>query len=917
MPMPSPARRGPGICAILVLTALASAVLTGAGALAWLDRMTLAARQAAAPRPATGAFVFVAIDKASLDEVGVWPWPRRMHGEIIDRLAEAGVSEIYLDIDFSAHAPDPAEDAALAAALDRAGGRVTLAAFLQRAAVDDAALAASLPVDLLRERAWIGTVNVRPGPDGRIRDFGYGERLGGEEVPSMPALMSGRLGPAGTAFAIDYGIRAETVPMLSAAAVLRGAFDPAQVAGRIAVLGASAVELRDIFMTPVQGALPGALIQILAAETLAQDRTRPRPGPFGPLALVAAIFAACCGSGLAGAFRARLGLGIGLGIGIEALGFAAYAAQGLDLPTAPATAFLAGALVLMALAELDLRKWLFRRARAEADNAMRVIEQVFLDSAEAILVLAPGGAVLRQSRTAEALFDLGGLDPAAAGACLPEAIRAAVRAALAEGGSARAFEIDTPDAAGAPRLLDCVVTPSRLVAPDGTGQEGAVATVLARDVTEVRRHAQRLDELARFDELTGAARRGEFLAQLEAALDASGPARGPLAVFVLGLRRLSAINATLGRSVGDAVAVAAAQRLAALGLGPVGRIDGGTFALYAEAGDAAASAARLSAELHRPYAVGGASVQIGAQIGYAVIGPKDAATAAQAMARAECALDAARGAAAVALFDPATAERVARAQRIEAALWTAIERGEIFVVYQPQVDLRDGRLLGAEALVRWRHPELGLVSPVEMIPIAEANGFIDRLGRHVLETACREARGWPEDLTVAVNLSPAQFRRTDVPAMVAAALREARLPAARLQLEITESLFIDGAHGAQEAIQDVRLSGVGIALDDFGAGYSSLGYVQRFPIDKIKVDRAFVTHVAEQRGSRAVLRAVASLAGDLGAVMLCEGIETERQAEILRGLGCEQAQGYLFGRPMEAGAFGALAAATARRAEAR
>lgn len=891
------ALRAQGRLAALICATLATWLLSALGALDHIADETIALRQAMAPRPATGAIVFVAIDKAALDDVGVWPWPRRVHADIIDRLAAAGAAEIFFDVDFSAHAANSADDAALAAALGRAGGIVTLAAFLQPASGRDGTLVANLPIAQLREVAWIGSVGVRPDPDGRIRAFGYGETLDGEPTPSMPALMSGRLGQVGEAFAIDYGIDAGTVPTLSAGDVRRGAFDAAQVAGRIVIVGGSAVELRDVFPTPLHASLPGPMIQILAAETLAQDRVPWRPNWVWSLACTVIALAAGGFFRRDARFRTRLALGVVVASVCEAVGLWGYSVFALDLPSAPVLAFVACFLATFGMLELGVRKWSFRRARADADEAAALIERVFSDSADAILVLGVDRVVLRRSHKAEAIFGLAGLDPVAACSRLPDRILEAAQLAMGEGGRTRMIELEIEDASGVAVNLECVLTPSRLADSGGVGAGPTVCTVIARDVSEIRRQARRLEELARFDELTGAARRGEFLARLEDSLRDADPTT-PMALFAVDLKRLAPINATLGRGVGDAVVRAVAARLSRFSVGPVGRIDGAAFVLLCDVGDYAEMGTRLSAEIEQTFDLGGVQVQVGAHIGCAEIEPEEPLDAEELLSRAESALDAARALGSPARYDPETARREARARRIENALWGAIARDEIFVVHQPQVDLRDGRIVGAEALVRWRHPELGFVSPMEMVTIAEANGFIDALGRYVLETACVQAMTWPSDVTLAVNLSPAQFRRTDVAAMVSSALSASGLAPTRLQLEITESIFLGGEDDVQEILQDIRMSGVTVALDDFGAGYSSLGYVQRFPVDKIKVDRTFVTHAAERRGSRAVLRAVASLADEIGATMLCEGVETVEQANILRSIGCAQAQGYLFGKPM-------------------
>jgi len=219
------------------------------------------------------------------------------------------------------------------------------------------------------------------------------------------------------------------------------------------------------------------------------------------------------------------------------------------------------------------------------------------------------------------------------------------------------------------------------------------------------------------------------------------------------------------------------------------------------------------------------------------------------------------------------------------------------VLYQPQVDLDTGQVIGAEALVRWRHPEHGIIPPLQFIDIAEASGFICQLGAFVLRQACRAAMTWPAAMTVAVNVAPLQFVRGEVLSAVTEALAQSGLPADRLHLEITESAFLGATDDILEQLKTLRALGVQIALDDFGTGYSSLSYAAKFPLDKIKIDQSFVRQVVENPSSRAVVATIKRLAAGLGAKVVCEGIEGEAEWNLLADLGCEEGQGYYFGKP--------------------
>jgi EAL domain-containing protein (putative c-di-GMP-specific phosphodiesterase class I) len=251
-------------------------------------------------------------------------------------------------------------------------------------------------------------------------------------------------------------------------------------------------------------------------------------------------------------------------------------------------------------------------------------------------------------------------------------------------------------------------------------------------------------------------------------------------------------------------------------------------------------------------------------------------------------------------FEPEMDARVRARRILEMDLRQAISDGAFEVHYQPCVSLRDNKITGCEALLRWRHSERGMISPAEFIPVAEETGLINQLGEWVLTTACAEATTWPEHIKLAVNVSPVQFKSGTLALKIVAALAASGLPASRLELEITEAVLIRDDETALAILHQLRTIGVGIALDDFGTGYSSLSYLQRFPFDKIKIDRCFVTDIAEPEGSSCIVQAVVNIATERRMTTTAEGVETEQQRQLLRALGCSEMQGYLFSAPKPA-----------------
>ncbi len=889
---------------VALVTAVACAVLAldRTGTLGPLDEAISDARMELSPREAGGDIALLAIDKHSLDAVGVWPWPRQIHGEIVERLADAGAAATFLDIDFSA-ASTPEADRAFASSLEKVGGGTVLAAFAQRRSADprDTTLGLNLPIPELRSHAWIGMVNVMPDGDGLVRRFPFAGQTDDAVIPSMPALLAGRLGDPQGSFGIDFSIDPRSIPVYSIADLLSGAVGRAELEGRTVLVGAHAAELGDNLAVPVRGILPGPILQILAAETLAKDRVLRTAG--APMLLVMLIVLAA-GAAVAGARLTSEAVGAAIVVVlVEAAAFVLFDRYAIVLPTASIHVFLGALLVGSAIIELDLRGWLLNVARVEVANSRSILQQVFFDSSDVVLVVREDRRILEWSMLARQMFDPSNLCPSHLGGVLPAEVERMVERAIADlksGASCRSTWCEIAHPVGTEtRVLEVSVTPSKLTGFRRRPGSLYIASVTMRDVTSRREHEKRLDQLARFDQLTGAMRRSEFVHQLDAARSGGEG----VAIFAVNLHRFKTVNGTYGRAVGDAVLQKVVRRLD--GLDPrfsaSARLEGDTFALFAplplEAEAPAGISRQLIEAVAEPLGDDASNARLGARVGFALIEASDPVPSAEAVARAELALDEARRVpgSAVRTFDAASGARQARARHIESELWKALDRDELYLAYQPQVRLSDLRTIGAEALIRWEHPDLGFVSPLDIIGISEANGFIDELGRWVLERACREAADWPDGMSVAVNVSPAQFIRTDLLDLSRRALAAARLPASRLTLEITESLFLGDEH--IEILHDLRMLGIGLALDDFGTGFASLGYLVRFPLDKIKVDRMFVQRIVDDRGSQAILRSVSGLARDLGATLLCEGIEDEGQAAFLAGLGCQEAQGYLYGKP--------------------
>ncbi len=433
--------------------------------------------------------------------------------------------------------------------------------------------------------------------------------------------------------------------------------------------------------------------------------------------------------------------------------------------------------------------------------------------------------------------------------------------------------------------------------PDG----GWVETY--EDVTAQRSAERRIRFLALHDALTSLPNRTLFRERLEEALAnrESGALPG---LLCLDLDNFKIVNDTMGHPTGDALLTAVADRLVSCVRGEdmVARLGGDEFAVLlgdATLDDTLALAHRITEVVGRPYRIDGRQVVTGASIGIALADRPDM-TADVLHQNADMALYRAK-AAGRGTWRVFAAEMEAEVQArltIELDLRQAMAQQELELFYQPQIELASGRLVGCEALMRWRHPTRGLVPPNRFIPIAEDLGLITAMGEWALHRACADAAQWEGDLKVAVNLSPVQFTNGDVVAVVSAALRQSGLEPSRLELEITESMLLQDNAATLATLQALRALGVRIALDDFGTGYSSLGYLRHYPFDKIKIDRSFVSEISTRPDCAAIVDSIANLARRLGMSTTAEGVETDEQRRLVLEAGCTEGQGYYFGRPL-------------------
>jgi len=446
------------------------------------------------------------------------------------------------------------------------------------------------------------------------------------------------------------------------------------------------------------------------------------------------------------------------------------------------------------------------------------------------------------------------------------------------------------------------------------GVEGFQYGAVMRDISSRKREEERIQYLAEHDTLTGLANRNTLYEQLGGKLAEATAGQAKVALLMLDLDKFKQVNDTLGHACGDQLLCAVAKRLTALadGAGLVARLSGDEFAIVISGVDVAERAKILSEQISVafskiPFAIGERQLRVNASIGVAVY-PEHCATADELFGNADLALYRAKtaGRGRHVFFERAIRDELEARSSLEAELRRAVDRKELELFYQPQVSLGDGRLMGAETLIRWRHPVRGLVSPADFMPLVHASSISGRIALWVMETACKQGRAWQlrgHDVRLGVNLSPAQMQSGDLATNVAGVLDDTGYSPFLLELEVTENILLEDDQGALETFNRIQDLGVRIAFDDFGTGYASLTYLKKFPLDRLKIDKSFVSEIRADSDDAAIVGSTINLGKLLGLSVIAEGIEDQATADLLKSMGCEEGQGYHFGSPMPAAEF--------------
>ena len=853
-------------------------------------------------RQVSGDIVVIAIDASSIDRIGVWPWPRLLHAELIRQLQKADVQDIALDVDFSTPS-DASSDRNFAEALQGAGGSVVLPSF-QQPRTDRMTLHVNRPLQQFAEHSWPALVNVEVGPDGLVRRYPFGEKLDGKFVPSMAAVLAGQYDEKRTPFLIDFSIRTAGIPKVSFADVLRG--DPAtlqKLQGKKVVIGGTALELGDRFSVPNGVILSGPVLQTLAAESLLQNRALQWTSHVVTLAGLCLLALVMLFSWRRLSAGKRVALLAAMAVSIEAAAFLLQAVFPLILDTSLFHIAIVVYIAAIALDEIDIRDLLGRVAESRFQRVAMSLGDglICTDSNYLITVWNPGATAIFGYQPEEMIgrpFDwICARDPDTPAFSVKDA------AELAAG---TVIEFDA-------RRSDGEVFPVEASFSGWQGTDGFQFGAILRDISVRKREAERIRYLAEHDTLTGLINRNTLHAKLEAKIARAGPDGRKVALLVIGIDGFQQINDMLGHAIGDLVLRAISERLTAAmpAAGLIARLSGDEFAIAVPTNAIGQNVSRFAEQIgagfDEPLLAGTRHLRVRVSIGAAVF-PSDGRTAAELLSNSHMALSRAKATrrGGHVLFEDSIRRELETRLTLEAELVLAAERNEFELFYQPQIHLADGRLVGAEALIRWRHPERGLVSPGEFMPVVNTSPISERIADWVLETACAKAAAWEragQKLRIGVNLSPSQLQSGDLASSVAQALARTGLSPTSLELEVTEDILLHDEQSALSTFLKIQELGVRLVFDDFGTGFASLSYLKKFPLDGLKIDRSFVLGLLANPDDAAIVSSTIGLSKQLGLSVIAEGVEDRATADFLVRMGCEEGQGYFFGRPMPASEF--------------
>jgi diguanylate cyclase (GGDEF)-like protein/PAS domain S-box-containing protein len=894
---------------VFVFCALCLAIATGAQGFVQKSlediRFRLFARQA------TGDVVVVTIDARSIAAIGAWPWSRQLHATAARNLHKAGAKNIAFDVDFSALS-NSAADAAFSDALREAGGSVILPFFSQAAGHDarKGDVVTNRPIDSLAAHSWPAVVNVHAAEDGSVRSYGYGETITGEFVPSMAALLAGAYEPKQTPFLIDYSINGGSIPSISYNDILHAVPAAlAQVRNKSVLIGGTAIELGDRFVVPGGRIIPGVKLQALAAESILQGRALRHVSALVPVAITGLLLLGAMLVWKSTRPGTRVMALLAFALVLEAIAVAVQLTYPIVADFSLVYVAIVALLIAIALEEIDIRGLL----GTIADKKFR---HIAMSLGDGLVCADASGKITLWNPGAAAIFGRSEVDMLGQGVDTlfkdsqrkhnPFSILNLSRDALQSSGGI-VDELFAVRKSGE-------LFPAEACFSGWQGTDGFQFGVLIRDVSARKAEEDRIRYLAEHDTLTGLANRNTLSTRMREAIAGASERGQNVALLIIGLDGFQQINDMLGHEYGDQLLVAVSERLRVLaGAGHlIARLTGDEFAIVVDGDDAASSAEQLAVRLTWSFKNTGISLRSRSQIVGMTVGgaiyPEDGVNADELLANSHLALCRAKSVqrGGHLFFEKDIRDKLQARFALEAELASAFKKGEFELFYQPQIGLAENRLVGVEALIRWRHPERGLISPGAFMPVVNTSPLSNEIANWVLNEACRQGRRWQNrgfNLRVAVNLSPSQLLSNGLVAEAEQAIAASGFSPSLLELEVTEDILLNNDEMVSTTFSKLQELGIRISFDDFGTGYGSLSYLKKFPLDKLKIDRSFVSELLSNADDAAIVRSTIDLCEQLGLSVTAEGIEDGATAAELVKMGCGEGQGYYFSKPLPVGEF--------------
>jgi len=867
------------------------------GGLVRVEHAIADVRAAVLHRERASDIVIVGIDADSLAALNEWPWPRRHHARLLQMLKPAEPKTLFIDIDFSSRST--AEDDALLerALADWSATPVYLAAHFQARSGADSTLTVTRPLPQFAAHSELAYVTLEPGSDGLVRDMRSSWDIGGEELRSVFAHEVPL--PAGTIVPIDFSLDAGSFQYVSFIDVVNGRADYAALRGKTIYVGPTAVELGDMVTVPVYRALPGVVVQAFATQTVRDGLLRPLPAGFYVVGLALWTL---CGALLFGprGWRSNAAFAAGGLAALAGVTVLLYEGGRIVLDVAPFALALVATFGAATMRSLDQQTW---RAVAYALGIKRsdaLLRSVVDASTDAIVCVDAQGTI----RTANPAMSriLGCVHAALFDAELAQFVpgfKSDVDLGLAAlTGTPLERVAQTADG----RRLPVEITLSRVATEEG------LFTAIIRDVSERQAQQRALEHQATHDPLTGLPNR-TALARYLGTLLGRTDSRARVALLMLDLSRFKEVNDTLGHDVGDEVLREVARRFSAQlkSQAFISRIGGDEFAVVLP--DVANHAAidelarSLIQSLRTAIDTRGIAIEVGVNIGIAVA-PDHGLDSRELLRHADVAMYAAkRHGAGFEYYDIVDDHHTVRRLGMLSELRAAIENGGIALHYQPQIDLKTGSARSVEALVRWQHPMYGNVSPAEFVTLAEATDVIHPLTYWAIRRALADLADWSRqgiELRVAINVSARVLQDVEFPRRLKQLLGATAIHPKHIELEITESAMLVDPERAKHIVRELHGLGVLISIDDYGTGFSSLGYLRDLRVHALKLDKSFVVDLETRAQNRVIVESTAQMAHALGLQVVAEGVETKWVEEYLRSIDYDLAQGYLFARPMPA-----------------